>query len=265
MILAARTIWLALNALSSDSLMPRASGRAIAIPKGNVVEFACAAFNGDPANSANLVTNLTGVISASFIMRAEKPTGAVMLSKTVALGSFDNPALAFADWLALSDRQFTFRLTSAETNFAIDAGKTERDVYIAIQFDTAGGPILLGKAMGKLFDDGIVDAGEPTVPSDPPYLNQDQSDARYGRPGINVAHYLSAVTGYTGGGAAALDGVATTTKAAGYLVQFDIPGAEGGLKSFILRAGTAAEAAPGIVRPDDYDGDDNAKYWEQRA
>lgn len=260
--LTARNIWLALNAATGNSFQDRGTNATPVIPKGNVVKFRCAAFWGDTGLAANLITDFTGVLSATFVMRAGGPTGGVMATKTIPFEDFDNPALTFADWKAKTAQLFTVTLTSEENNFVIDSG-TERRVYLAFQFDTAAGPILLGKGMAVFFDDGLVDAGIPTPEeSEPPFLNMAQSDARYGRPGINVPHYLAGVTAYTGGGDDALDALTTVDKEAGYLVTFDHT--DDGLRHYILRAGTAAEDLPDIIRPNDYDTDDNAKYWQSR-
>lgn len=71
--------------------------------------------------------------------------------------------------------------------------------------------------------------------------------------------FLSGVTGYTGGGATKLDGVVTAGKTYN-VVAFPVTG--DGLRFYQLVAGTDAEASPGIIRPDDYNGATNAKVWK---
>lgn len=71
------------------------------------------------------------------------------------------------------------------------------------------------------------------------------------------------ITGLTGGTAGKLDAEVTADVAAGLWVKFLI-GAEP--QEWQLIAGTDAEDADGgIVRPDDYDPDTNAKIWIRRA
>lgn len=74
------------------------------------------------------------------------------------------------------------------------------------------------------------------------------------------AYFNGTVTGYTGGGATNLDGVATVNRSVPSLLAFDH--ASYGGKVFKLRAGTDAEASPAIIRPDDYNASTNAKVWE---
>jgi len=71
--------------------------------------------------------------------------------------------------------------------------------------------------------------------------------------------FFKAVTGYTGGGSSNLDGVATVGLPVGLLAGIRL--ADAGLQWFELQAGTDAEAAPGIVRGDDFDATTNAKVW----
>lgn len=78
--------------------------------------------------------------------------------------------------------------------------------------------------------------------------------------GIADFRFLRAVTGYTGGGSANLDGLATAGQTFG-LVEFIH--ATHGRRAYVLVAGTAAEDAPGIIRPDDYHATTNAFTWRQ--
>lgn len=76
----------------------------------------------------------------------------------------------------------------------------------------------------------------------------------------NTPVFLSAVTGYTGGGGTNLDGIVTTGLTAGLLACF--VHATEGLRFYRLVAGTDAEASPTIIRPDDYHASTNAKVWK---
>jgi hypothetical protein len=70
-----------------------------------------------------------------------------------------------------------------------------------------------------------------------------------------------AIVGLTGGGPTKLDGIATVGMALSPVpfVMFSLGGA---MQAYILRAGTDAEASPGIIRPDDYAGGTNEKVWQ---
>lgn len=68
------------------------------------------------------------------------------------------------------------------------------------------------------------------------------------------------ITALTGGGATALDGLPTAGIAPPYLVGIVSGGA---LRFYLLTTSTAAEAAPGIIRPDDYAPVTNEKVWTQ--
>lgn len=72
--------------------------------------------------------------------------------------------------------------------------------------------------------------------------------------------YLPSVTGYTGGGASKLDGVTTVGVSVGLVYGFDH--ATDGGRLYVLLAGTTAENSPNIIRPDDYNGITNIKYWK---
>jgi hypothetical protein len=72
--------------------------------------------------------------------------------------------------------------------------------------------------------------------------------------------FASAITGLTGGGSANLDGIASLNLSVGILRAVVVSGV---LRIYRLEAGTTAEAAPGVVRPDDFAGTSNEKVWIQ--
>lgn len=76
--------------------------------------------------------------------------------------------------------------------------------------------------------------------------------------------YLHDVVGITGGGATKLDGLVTVDLNAGDAVALMDDSASSVLRIYELVAGTDAESAPDVIRPDDYDGDENAKVWKLR-
>lgn len=72
------------------------------------------------------------------------------------------------------------------------------------------------------------------------------------------------VTGLTGGGSTKLDGIVTTTIDVSMLPYvLGILHTTDGLVVYKLVPGTDAEASPGVIRPDDYDGSTNAKVWKK--
>ena len=78
--------------------------------------------------------------------------------------------------------------------------------------------------------------------------------------------WLAAVLGHTGGGSTKLDGVATVSRAVESIVAFvDNNGGSPVLRHYELVAGTTAEVAPDVIRPDDYHATTNAKVWILRG
>jgi hypothetical protein len=70
--------------------------------------------------------------------------------------------------------------------------------------------------------------------------------------------YDPAIVGLTGGGATKLDGIVTVGASVGRLQAVMISTE---LQVFILTAGTTAEDAELVIRPDDYNAGTNAKVW----
>jgi len=101
--------------------------------------------------------------------------------------------------------------------------------------------------------------GLPTDPA-PTYLTAAESDARYAALGTTAPHVRLEITTLTGGGATALDGIASVGVSVPrvYLVILG-----GSAKMYLLHAGNAAEAAPGIIRPDDHAPSTNEKILTQ--
>lgn len=103
-------------------------------------------------------------------------------------------------------------------------------------------------------NEGPPGAGGPT------YLTAAQSDARYAQRGITAPDLRLDITGLTGGGATNLDGIVTVGATVPQVVMLVIGGAA---SLYRLAAGTAAEASPGIIRPDDYASSTNEINWTQ--
>jgi len=90
-------------------------------------------------------------------------------------------------------------------------------------------------------------------------------DADLYLPKASTMECLTGVSGLTGGGATKLDGQVTTTRSPGVVVAFVDDGETTPiLRHYELVAGTAAETAPSVIRPDDYNASTNAKVWQLR-
>jgi hypothetical protein len=76
--------------------------------------------------------------------------------------------------------------------------------------------------------------------------------------------WLPTTTSQTGGTAADLDAIATVGVTVGKLVMFKDADTSDLLRTYQLTAGTDAESAPAVIRPDDYNASTNAKVWKQR-
>jgi hypothetical protein len=257
--LSARTFRFALNQATTDQLTNKLSSKPLQVPRGNGCAIQCAAFRADPAKAANLVTDLSNIVSITYVIRKTNASGDMLVQRTIAAEDFDNPALQFTEWAENTSQHFSIILSGTDTNQVMPAGKTELPIYIAIQADTVGDPILLGTGTGTIFEEGIGGAGAPT-PGDPLYYTSEQADTRFARRGVTAADFRSDFTARTGGTASDADSLATLTLDAGYLLAFVVTGE--GLRHFQLKAGTTAVALPGSFRPTDYHADTNAKYWE---
>jgi len=81
----------------------------------------------------------------------------------------------------------------------------------------------------------------------------------------NTIEFLDTVTSQTGGTSADLDSVSTVSRALGSVVAFLDGDSSSALRIYSLDAGTDAEAAPDIIRPDDYSASTNEKVWRLRT
>lgn len=81
----------------------------------------------------------------------------------------------------------------------------------------------------------------------------------------NTIQYLPATTSQTGGTSADLDNLATTSRTVGETVSFLDADSSDAIRIYSLAAGTDAESAPDVIRPDDFDASTNAKVWKLRT
>lgn len=80
----------------------------------------------------------------------------------------------------------------------------------------------------------------------------------------DTIEFLPAVNSQTGGTAADLDSVATTSRTVGEGVAFFDDDASSTFRVYELVSGTDAESAPDTIRPDDYAASTNEKVWKLR-
>lgn len=76
-----------------------------------------------------------------------------------------------------------------------------------------------------------------------------------------TTQYLPSLTGMTGGTATDLDSIATVSTAVGGLYKL-VDAATGYARTYELVAGTDAESAPSVIRPDDYAATTNEKVYK---
>lgn len=241
---------------ASDALTDALTNRPPRIPRGNGVLMQCAAFLSDPQTST-LIDDWSGIASVTMQVRKDSATGDALFDITVPIGSI-NTVLTYEQWAARTHQHFTIALTAAQTNQTMPAGKPALPIYIAWQANRIGAdPVFLGYTITEIFEDGIGSSGTPT-PGDPVYLTAAESRAEFvSRIESSLVLFLA---GLTGGGSTKLDGMATVGLSVPRLFTVVIGDQ---LRTYQLRAGTTAEAAPGIIRPDDYAGGTNEKIFIQ--
>lgn len=202
------------------------------------------------------VSNLTSVTleikTAGAGTTAADPTASPLASKTVT--SFDN-TLDAATWTAGTKQHVAVAFSAEEMNFAL--GGTETQWLVISALTAAGKTITLAAGLIQVKEDGYNSAGTAPTIAGTAYTKA-ESLALFGLT-------YNTITARTGGGATALDGLATASDAIATGVSVRTrSGTSGAREEWILTAGTDAEnAAAGIVRPDDYNASTNARVWKQ--
>jgi hypothetical protein len=78
----------------------------------------------------------------------------------------------------------------------------------------------------------------------------------------SAIEWYPTITSLTGGTAADLDSLITTTQTVGKSIEIlDTDATPDTVRRYILTAGTTAESAPDVIRPDDYAATTNEKVW----
>lgn len=141
----------------------------------------------------------------------------------------------------------TLALNGDDLVALLPAGTGTSYCHLQIQTTTSGGVVQSSQWVPVLIESDVCRA-------------TDTAPVITAQPSASACLYYKGITALTGGGAAALDGIATVGKSA-LLVEIYVADE---LQTWRLFAGTNAEdAASGLVRPDDYNASTNAQVWKR--
>ena len=258
--LPASILRVACDVTNPNSFNNAVNNQAAVIPRAGSVQIACALFIGPPSTAANLVGDLSNILTANLVIRAgTSPTGTVLVEQVLAVSAL-NPGLTYTQWTGGAAAHFTFVLSPTDTNQA--AG----NVFIGIGVTTtnAGDVSCALSATAKIVDYGIFNPGAPTA-ADYTSWSKAESDGRYATLGSGGS-FAPAITSVGDGAAGSLEAVPTTTLAAPVLRILAI-GNE--LQNWLLVAGTDAtdtdsNGNPAHQRPNDFNASTNTQVWVRR-
>ena len=255
--LPASILRVACDVTSPNSFNNALTKQAAIIPRAGSVQIACALFIGSPAAAANLVGDLSNILTANLVIRqGSAPTGTVLVESVLPAAAL-NAALTYDQWTAGTAAHFTFALSPTDTNQA--AG----NVFIGIGVTTtnAGDVACAFASTAKVVDYGIFNPGAPTA-ADYTSWSKAESDGRYALLGAIGGDFAAAITSVGDGAPASLEAVPTTALAPPVLRTIYVPAADQ-LQNWLLVPATAATAA-GIQQPLDFNAATNAKVWFQK-
>jgi hypothetical protein len=227
------------------------TGQSVKFWRSSDLQFELGLFYG-----AALLTNIAALQSLTLQIKplgesggAPDPATAPLMSATI---TTFNGALTSQQWADGTHQHAVVSFSGTASNIA--AGK-KWIVLTAVLISGAVVTLLAGEC--ECAEDGYNSAGSAAVLDDTAWTKA-ESDARYPMVGMRCADWRPTITALTGGGASALDGIATAALSPGYLVALRI----GGIPHwYVLEAGTAAEASPATIRPDDFALSTNEKIW----
>ena len=238
------------------------NNQAAVIPRAGSVQIACALFVGPPSTAANLVSDLSNILTANLVIRAgTSPTGTVLVENVLAAPAL-NPGLTYAQWTGGTAAHFTFALTPTDTN------QTAGNVFIGIGVTTtnAGDVSCAFSSTAKIIDYGIFNPGAPAA-ADYTSWSKAESDGRYAILGsAGNGAFAPAITSVGDGAATSLEATPTIGLVAPVLRTLAI-GDE--LQNWLLVAGTDpndadANGEPAHQRPNDFNLSTNAQVWVRR-
>ena len=155
--LPASILRVACDVTNLNSFNNAVNNQAAMIPRAGSVQIACALFIGPPGTAANLVGDLSNILTANLVLRAgTSPTGTVLIEKVLAATAF-NPGLTYAQWTGGAAAHFTFSLSPTDTN------QTAGNVFIGIGVTTtnAGDVPCAFSATARIVDYGIFTPARP--------------------------------------------------------------------------------------------------------
>ena len=260
--LPASILRVACDVTNLNSFNNAVNNQAAVIPRAGSVQIACALFIGPPGTAANLVGDLSNILTANLVLRAgTSPTGTVLVEKVLAAPAL-NPGLTYAQWTGGAAAHFTFSLSPTDTN------QTAGNVFIGIGVTTtnAGDVPCAFSATARIVDYGIFNPGAPTA-ADYTSWSKAESDARYALLGsVAGGDFAPAITSVGDGAATSLEAVPTAGLTAPVLRTLAV-GSE--LQNWLLVAGTDAtdtdaNGNPAHQRPNDFNASTNAQVWVRR-
>ncbi len=169
-----------------------------------------------------------------------------------ALATFEGDTLCYAD---------NFVFDSATGHYVAVVGYNTPGLENLLDIGGAGNAYVKISAQVAWHPDGITDWRPSQVVTLTVHNSVWRDDAPSPEvpPNARAPRWYPDVVGLTGGGLTKLDGIPTVAMEVGALAVLVI---EDVLSSWVLMAGTEAEDVEnGKVRPDDYNGGTNAKYW----
>lgn len=160
--LSGKLIRLACNQSSASPTLDVLTALAPVIWQGAQANLQCALFTDDPA-STTYVTDVSNIVSVNLLVRAVNERGTLLLTKTIPSGA-GIVASSYAAWIALTGQQFTFALSSVDTNQTVKSDGTLR-LYFSISVTTASTTFVVGQGTAEIVDVGIVDVADPVAPT----------------------------------------------------------------------------------------------------
>lgn len=255
--LPASILRVACDVTNPNSFNNAVTNQAAVIPRAGSVQVACALFIGSPSAAANLVSDLSNIVTANLVIRAgTSPTGTVLVESVLPAAAL-NAALTYSQWTDGTAAHFTFALSPTDTN------QTAGNVFIGIGVTTtnAGDVSCAFSSTAQIVDRGIFNPGPPTA-ADYTSWSKLESDGRYAFAGSS-ANVQGNITGTTGGGASNLDGLATLALPTYYGVTIREAGQK--YTFWVLEPDTEDATGTRSVQPLDHDATTNPRSFRQRS
>jgi hypothetical protein len=218
----------------------------------------------DPTGAASIISsptwtpeNLAGGTVITIGLKEEGDYGDGTLLAGTSTYSLDAGTSTYSFTLPLNTTEINTALLRLDADGANDLATLDCQFEVTFQIGGSGGwQSSILPVPFVIYNDVIGGAeGTPTDAADPDeYLLK-----------VDGIRWLKDSAALTGGGTA-LDGVPTVDLDPDLVVGlYDESPVDDVIRFYRLEAGTEAESAPDIIRPDDYDGSTNAKFWRRTA